>query len=81
MSGPKLSDQIYAAHRVLRQQLRLAGCISFVQRKLECSYNRAALVIGFLEDAKVLGMPDQAGYRRWLIADAAEAVETLRGMI
>lgn len=81
MSGPKLSDQIYAAHRALRQQQRLTGCISFVQRKLECSYNRASLLIAFLEDAKVLGTIDQTGYRRWIIADAGAALEHLQGML
>jgi len=81
MSGPKLSDQIYAAHGVLRQQQRLTGCISLLQRKLECSYDRASLLIAFLEDAAVLGTTNHLGYRHWLIADVTAAVEHLRGMI
>lgn len=76
----KLSDQIIAAHSALREHKILAGCISFVQRKLECSYNRAALLVAFLEDAKVIGMPNHAGDRRWLM-DAADAVAVLREMI
>jgi hypothetical protein len=77
----KLSDQILAAHMILREQKRLTGCIAYLQRKLECSYNRAALVLGFLEDAHVLGTVNDHGERRWIIADCAQAVESLRGML
>jgi len=80
-SPPKLSEQILAAHLALRDQPRLTGCISFVQRKLECSYNRAALILSFLEEAKVLSVTGEAGYRHWLIMDCDAAVATLRGAL
>jgi DNA segregation ATPase FtsK/SpoIIIE-like protein len=77
----KLSDQILSAHLALRDQPRLTGCISYLQRKVGCSYNRAALILAFLEDAKVIGVPDHGGFRRWLIMDCDKAVEHLRGML
>ena len=76
----KLTDQILTAHMVLRQRVLLSGCISYLQRSLGCSYNRAALLIAFLEDAKVLGGPNNLGDRRWLLDDR-HAVERLREMI
>lgn len=76
----KLSDQIHAGHCALREQMRLVGCIAYVQRKLGCSYNRAALVLGFLEDAKVIGTTNDHGERRWLM-DSELAVTTLREAI
>jgi DNA segregation ATPase FtsK/SpoIIIE-like protein len=77
----KLSDQIIAAHDALRERVLLAGSISYLQRKLGYSYNRAALILAFMEDAKVIGVPNNLGDRRWLIGDRARAVETLRGMM
>ncbi len=74
----KLSEQILAAHLALRDQPRLTGCISYVQRKLECSYNRAALIMAFLEDAKVISVNQDTGARRWLVLDCDDAVTTLR---
>ena len=76
----KLSDQIMSAHRILREQPRLTGCISYLQRKLDCSYNRASLILSFLEDARVIGEPDHAGFRRWLM-DPESAIENLRATL
>ena len=81
MNGPKLSDQIIEAHRVLRERVLLSGCLSFLQRKIGCSYNRAALLVAFMEDAKVISVPNNLGDRRWLIADSFDAVERFREMI
>lgn len=76
----KLSDQILAADRHLREKMRLVGCLLYVQEKLGCTYNRAALVLAVLEETKVLSEPDHAGHRRWLM-DRVAAVEALRGAI
>ena len=77
----KLSEQIIAAHFILRDQPRLTGCISYVQRQLQCSYNRAALIMAFMEDAKVISVTRDTGYRYWLILDCDEAVSALRGAL
>lgn len=74
----KLSEQILAAHLALRDQPRLTECISYVQRKLECSYNRAALLVSFLEDAKVISVTQEGGHRHWLILDCDAAISVLR---
>ena len=76
----KLSDQILQAHLLLRDHVRSIGCISYLQRKLDCGYNRAALVLAFLEDAKVISAPNNAGERRWLM-DCDAAVRTLQEAI
>lgn len=77
----KLSEQILAAHLVLREQPRLTGCISYLQRKLECSFNRAALILYFMEDAHVISVARDGGYRYWLIMDCDAAVAALRGAL
>lgn len=76
----KLSDQILNAHQFLREQPRLTGCISYLQRRLSCGYNRAALVLAFLEDSKIISIPDHGGFRRWLM-DGDAAVTHLKAMI
>lgn len=76
----KLSDQIYDAHRMLRDKPRLCACTRYIEREFGCSYNRAALIISVLEDAKVLGEADHGGFRRWLMEPDAGVVAIERAI-
>lgn len=43
----------------------LTGCTSYVQRKLQCGYNRAATLLEILEKRGVITKPDNVGARHW----------------
>lgn len=64
-----LEEQATAAKNALREKaflqgdLSIGGCTSFVQRKLQCGYNRAATILDMLVQQKVISEPDATGRR------------------
>jgi DNA segregation ATPase FtsK/SpoIIIE-like protein len=53
---------------------RMGGCVSYLQRKLECGYNHAARLIEQLEQEEFITTPDSQGKRR-LYSRGIEAAE------
>jgi len=67
MDAADLNAQADAAEKHLRQKPgELSGCTSYVQRKLQCGYNRAATLLEILEKRGTLSEPDDTGKRRLL---------------
>lgn len=44
-------------------QFELTGCTSYIQRKLQCGYNRAATILDLLVEQKQITEPDDRGAR------------------
>jgi DNA segregation ATPase FtsK/SpoIIIE-like protein len=44
----------------------MTGCTSYVQRKLQCGYNRAALLLDQMVESGWITEPDNVGARRLL---------------
>lgn len=58
-----IAEQIESAKFYLQQKGELSGCTSFVQRKLQCGYNRAAAILEALEHQGFITEPDDKGTR------------------
>ena len=62
-----VQKQVIIAEAFLRDRLKdgpMTGCTSFVQRKLQCGYNRAATILELLEQGGVITDADATGARR-----------------
>jgi DNA segregation ATPase FtsK/SpoIIIE-like protein len=64
----KLSEEAKYALFFLLNKTVLSGCTSYVQRKLQTSYNAAAALMQELEDTGYITEADRTGMRR--ITDA-----------
>jgi DNA segregation ATPase FtsK/SpoIIIE-like protein len=60
----ELAAQVESAKFFLRAKGELSGCTSYIQRKLECGYNRAAQILDALEKEGFITAPDERGQRR-----------------
>jgi DNA segregation ATPase FtsK/SpoIIIE-like protein len=60
-----LSEQAQHALTELQNKIVLTGCTSYVQRKLQCGYNRACNILEELERAGWISEPDGTGTRLW----------------
>lgn len=67
----EIAEQIESAKFYLRQKSEMSGCTSYVQRKLQCGYNRAALILETLEQQGFITEADGNGQRR-LVGRAPE---------
>jgi DNA segregation ATPase FtsK/SpoIIIE-like protein len=59
-----IAEQIESAKFYLTQKGELSGCTSYIQRKLECGFNRAAAILEALEHQGFISEPDDKGRRR-----------------
>lgn len=63
----EIESQITAAQMHLtnlkHNKGKLTGCTSYIQRKMQIGYNRAALIMEKLEARKFISEPDAAGER------------------
>lgn len=50
----------------LQRKIELTGCTSYVQRKLQCGFNKAAKLLDEMEREGWISEPDNTGARRWL---------------
>lgn len=67
MKQDDLNSLATAAERYLRQKPgELTGCTSYVQRHLQCGYNRAAALLEILEQRGTITEPDATGKRHFL---------------
>lgn len=66
----ELAEQIESAKFYLRQKGELSGCTSFVQRKLQCGFNRACNILEALEKEGFITEPDDQGHRRLVVGPA-----------
>lgn len=80
-SKSELVGQAASAYEALREKDVLTGCTSYVQRKLQCGYNRAATILEILEKLKIISDPDALGARKWIASDevARAALKTAGG--
>lgn len=62
----RLERQTEQALEHLRTKEVLTGCTSYVQRKLQVGFNRAATILERLEGADIISEPDNEGKRHWL---------------
>lgn len=67
----EMAEQIELAKYYLRAKGELSGCTSYVQRKLECGYNRACNILEALEKEGFITEPDNEG-RRSLVGGSKE---------
>lgn len=64
-----MKAQIEPAKDALRKKVprvetgKLSGCTSYVQRTLQCGYNRAASIMDFLVEQHFITEPDHRGER------------------
>jgi DNA segregation ATPase FtsK/SpoIIIE-like protein len=63
-----LASQIKKARAALKEKAKgpankMTGCTSYIQRSLQCGYNRAALIIDYLVSDKFISEPDDTGAR------------------
>lgn len=66
---PLSPDAQWALTELTRKET-LTGCTSYVQRKLQIGFNKAANILEELETAGYISEPDNVGARRLLKADA-----------
>jgi DNA segregation ATPase FtsK/SpoIIIE-like protein len=65
----ELAEQLPLARNALRTRasvsgsLTMGGCTSFIQRNLQCGYNRAATLIELLAQSGFISEPDDKGQR------------------
>ncbi len=64
---PALSPDAQWALTELKHKLELTGCTSYVQRKLQCGFNKAARILEELETARWISEADNTGKRHWLL--------------
>lgn len=71
--APKMDEdvalQIAPAEAAIRERAvdgRITGTTSYVQRKLQCGYNRAASILDVLVERGVISEPDREGARHIL---------------
>lgn len=66
---PAEPEQIRSALNALREkaftegQFELSGCTSYVQRRLQCGYNRATEILAALVEQQQISEPDDKGVR------------------
>lgn len=64
-----MAAQIAPAETAIRERAvngRITGTTSYVQRKLQCGYNRAAAILDVLVERGVISEPDREGARHIL---------------
>lgn len=65
----QLAEQLPKARRVLSTRasisgsITMTGCTSYLQRQLQCGYNRAAALMDLLEQSGFISEPDDTGAR------------------
>lgn len=64
-----ISEQIESAKFYLQQKGEMSGCTSFIQRKLQCGYNRAADILEALEKEGFITEPDNVGRRVLVVGE------------
>jgi DNA segregation ATPase FtsK/SpoIIIE-like protein len=66
MFQPVISADAQSALTELQGKEVLTGCTSFVQRKLQIGFNKAARLLEELEECGWISQPDDTGARHWL---------------
>jgi S-DNA-T family DNA segregation ATPase FtsK/SpoIIIE len=73
----EILEQVEQAKYWLKQKGELSGCSSYVQRKLQCGYNRACTILDILVQDGFITEPDAVGNRHFRDA-VGNAPETNR---
>jgi len=60
-------EQVEQAKYWLKQKGELSGCSSYVQRKLQCGYNRACTILDLLVQDGFITEPDAVGTRHFRV--------------